>query len=125
MNAARGLKDFIVGPLHRIDDQCEVITFDPPQKDVLTLRRKLSKEVLASLRALLTREGSNIPTPGAEDFKRSLAASLESTFVSDYVKETTRANRTQIEASMAGATIDVVKQVLDAITSVEAELAGE
>ena len=125
INAAQGLKNFIVGPLRRIDDRGEVIVFDPPQEDVLTLCCNLSREVLGSLRAFLIREGSKIPTPNAEDFKKGLDASLESSFVPDFVKEMTRANRTQIEASMAGATIDVVKRALDATTAVESDLLGE
>jgi hypothetical protein len=100
-----------------------VISFDPPEEDVPTVCCNLSKEVLASLRAFLTRERGNIPTPNEEDFKRSLAASLEHPFVPDYVKEMTRANRAQIETSMVGATIDVVGRALDAITSVESALA--
>ncbi|MGO9266368.1 MAG: hypothetical protein ACLQBA_16060 [Candidatus Binataceae bacterium] len=124
INGSQGTKNFIVGPLRRIDDRGDVITFDPPQEDVLTLCCNLSKEVLASLRGFLTREGGNIPTPDADDFKRSLAASLESAFVPEYVKEMTRSNRAQIEASMAGATIDVVRRAFDAITSVESDLAS-
>jgi hypothetical protein len=113
-----------VRPLRRIDDRGDVITFDPPQEDVLTLCCNLSREFLASLRAFLTRERGNIPTPIEEDFKRSLAASLESSCVPDYAKEMTRANRAEIEASMAGATIDVVGRALRAITSVESDLAS-
>lgn len=108
INAGQGTKNFIAGPLRRIDDHGDVITFDPPQDDVLTLCCKLSKEVLVSLRAFLTRERAKVPTPNAEDFKRSLAASLESPFLPHYAKELARANRAQIEASMAGASIDVV-----------------
>jgi hypothetical protein len=73
-------------------------------------------------RDFLIREGGKIPTPNAEDFKKGLDASLESSFVPEFVKEMTRANRAQIEASMAGATIDVVERALDAITGVESAL---
>ena len=122
INAAQGLKNFIVGPLRRIDNRGEVITFEPPQEDVLTLCGNLSKEVLGSLRDFLIREGGKIPAPNAEDFKKGLDASLESSFVPEFVKEMTRANRAQIEASMAGATIDVVERALDAITGVDSAL---
>lgn len=37
----------------------------------------------------------------------------------------TSANRAQIEASMAGPTIDVVKRTLDAVTAVELDLLGK
>lgn len=122
INGSRGTENFIVGPLRRIDDRDAVVTFDPPNEDALTLCCNLSKEVLASLRAFLTRERGNIPTPNAEDFKKSLAASLEGSFTPDFVKEMTRANRAQIEASMEGASIDVVGRALDAIVSVESDL---
>ncbi len=124
INAGQGTKNFIVGPLRRIDDHGQPITYDPPQQDVLTLCCALSREILSSLRVFLAREGGSIPTPGIEDFKRCLAASLESPFTPDFVKEITRANRAQIEVSMASATIDVVKEVLVAITAVELDLAA-
>jgi hypothetical protein len=92
---------------------------------VLALCYNLSREVPGSLRAFLIREGGKIPGPYTEDFKQRLDASLEGSFVPDFVKEMTRANRPQIEASMAGATIDVAKRALDAITAEESELAGE
>src|SRR5258708_4399232 len=122
INGSQGTKNFIVGPLCRIDDRRAVIAFDPPNEDVLTLCSSLSKEVLTSLRVFLTRERGNIPTPNAEDFKKSLAASLESSFPPEFVKQMTRANREHIEVSMEGTTIDVVGRALDAITSVESEL---
>jgi hypothetical protein len=108
----------------RLIHRGDVITFDPPKEDVLTLCRNISKEVLANLRVFLTRERDNIPIPNAEDFKKSLAESLESSFVPAYAKAMTRANRPQIEASMEGVTIDVVGRALDAIASVESDLAS-
>ena len=123
INASKDSKSYIVGPLRRIDDHDRVIEFDPPNEDVLTLCCRLSREVLASLQTFLIRERANIPTPNEEDFRRSFAGSLDHPFIPDFAKELGRSNRAQIEASTAGASIDVVGRALAAITSVESTLA--
>jgi len=118
INAGKGMKNYITGPLLHIDNHGKVIEFDPPKEDVLSLCCNLTDEVLSSLSGLLKREGNNIPVAKEADFKKSIQASLESDFIPEEIKELTKANLPNIEASFKGVKINVVQQTLDAIASV-------
>lgn len=119
INAGKDIKNYITGPLRRIDGRGKVIEFDPPKEDVLTLCWNLSAEVLASIGDLLKREGGAIPVFEAVDFKKAYEASLTSDFIPDEIKIMIQANRENVEASFKGVKIDIVQQTLRAIASVE------
>lgn len=119
INAGKGIKNYITGPLRRIDGRGNVIEFDPPKEDVLTLCLNLSVEASASIGALLKREGGKIPVAEEADFRKATEALLTSDFIPDEIKKMIQANKESIEASFKGVKIEVVPQTLSAITSVE------
>lgn len=87
INAEQGTKNYIIGPLRRIDGRSKVIEFDPPKEDILTLCCNLTDEVLTSLSDLLKREGANIPVAEEEDCRKATQASLTSDFIPNEIKE--------------------------------------
>jgi hypothetical protein len=124
INAGKGIKNYITGPLRRIDNRRKVIEFDPPKEDVLALCWNLSAEVLASISDLLKREGGKIPVSEEADFRNSIEASLKNDFIPDEVKKMIDANRASIETSFKGVKINVVSQTLGAIASIEKFIAN-
>ncbi len=118
INAGQGTKNYIIGPLRRIDGRVKVIEFDPPKEDILTLCCNLTDEVLTSLSGLLKSEGYNIPAAEEADFKKANQESLKSDFIPKEIKDLIKANQPRIEASFKGLKIDIVKQTHDAIASV-------
>jgi hypothetical protein len=118
INAGQGTKNYIIGPLRRIDGHGKVIEFDPPKEDIITLCCNLTDEVLTSLSGLLKSEGTNIPVAEEADFKKANQESLKSDFIPKEIKELIKANQPRIEASFKGIKIDIVKQTHDAIASV-------
>jgi len=118
INAGQGTKNYIIGPLRRIDGHGKLIEFDPPKEDILTLSCNLTDEVLTALSGLLIREGPNIPVAEEADFKKANQASLTSDFIPNEIKQLIKANLSSIEASFKGIKIDIVQQTHDAITSV-------
>lgn len=119
INTGKGIKNYITGPLRRIDNHGKVIEFDPPKEDVLTLCWNLSVEVLASIGALLKQEGEKIPVSEEADLRKASEALLASDFIPDEIKKMIQANKEKIEASFKGVKIEVVPQALSAIASVE------
>ena len=119
INAGKGMNNYIVGPLRRIDSRGKVIEFDPPKEDVLTLCWNISTEALVSIGSLLKRKRGEIPVAEEADFRKATEASLLSDFIPDEVKKMILANKESIEASFKGVKIDVVSQTLNAIASVE------
>ena len=120
INSGKGTKNYITGPLRRIDGRGEVIEFDPPNQDILTLCCDITEEVLVSLRDFLNREGHKIPSAEEADFKKSLQESHDSTFIPQEIIDIIKANQSEIEASFQGIKVDVVQQTINAIVSVEA-----
>ncbi len=118
-NAGKGMKNYIAGPLRRIDSRGDMIKFDPPREDVLSLCLSLSAEVLASLRGLLKQKGDRIPVAEEADFRLTTEASPMHDFIPDGIKKMIYVNKKSIEASFKGMKIDVVPQMLSAIASVE------
>lgn len=119
INAGKGIKNYIAGPLRRIDGRGDVIKFDPPREDVLSLCLSLSAEVLASLGGLLKREGGRIPVAEEADFRLATEASLMDDFIPDGIKKMIYVDKKSIEASFKGVKIEVVPQTLSTIASVE------
>jgi len=119
INAGKGIKNYITGPLRRIDGRGNVVEFDPPKEDILTLCWNLSAEALASIGCLLKREGGKIPVTEEADFRKTNEALLTSDFIPDEIKRMIQTNKESIEASFKGLKIDVVSQTLHAITLVE------
>lgn len=119
INAGKGVKNYIIGPLRRIDGRGKVIEFDPPKEDILTLCCNLSVEVLTSISNLLKREGGKIPVAEEADFRASNEASLTSDFIPDEIKKMIQANMKGIEASFKDVEIDIIPQTLKAVASVE------
>jgi len=119
INAGKGTKNYIIGPLRRIDRRGKVIVFDPPKEDIQTLCCNISEEVLASLGGILKREGGKIPVADEADFRRSTELSLASDFIPDEIKQMIKINKASIEASFKGVKINVVQQTLDSIALVE------
>lgn len=118
INASKGTKNYIIGPLRRIDGRGKVKEFDPPKEDVLSLCCNLTDEILKSLGSFLRRESANISMTDGSDLTKSIQASLMSDFVPEKIKELIRTNSTEIEDSFKGIKIDVVQQTMDAISSV-------
>lgn len=123
INAGKGIKSYITGPLRRIDGRGNVIEFDPPKEEVLTLCWNLSTEALASIGDLLKQEGGKIPVAEEADFRKAIEASLVSDFIPDAIKQMLQANKQSIGASFKCVKIDVVSQTLNAITLVETLIA--
>lgn len=123
INAGKETKNYITGPLRRIDGRGKVIELDPPKEDVLTLCWNLSAETLASVGNLLKREGGKIPLAEEADFRKATEASLASDFIPEAIKQMIQANKQSIGASIKGVKIDIVSQTLSAITLVETFIA--
>lgn len=119
INSGKGIKNYITGPLRRIDNRGKVIEFDPPREDVLSLCLNLSAEVLASLGGLLQQEGWKIPIAEEADLRQATEASLMSDLIPDEIKKMIQANKENIESSFKGVRIEIVPQVLNAIALVE------
>jgi hypothetical protein len=119
VNAGKGIKNYITGPLRRMNAHGKVIEFNSPKEDILTLCLNISAEVLASIGDLLKREGWKIPIAEESDFIQANEASLKSDFIPDEIKKIIQTNKASIEASFKGVKIEVVPQTLDAIASVE------
>lgn len=118
INAGKDTKNFIMGPLRRIDGRGKIIEFDPPKEDVLTLCCNLTEEVLASLTEFLNQEGTSIPVAEENDFNKSIQASLENSFIPQEIRELIKVNQSSLNESVKDVKIDIVKQTLDTITSV-------
>ncbi|MGZ8935687.1 MAG: hypothetical protein ACXW04_12390 [Methylobacter sp.] len=123
INADNGTKNFIAGPLRRINGHGKVIEFDPPKEDVHSLCCNITEEVLTSLRGLLSREGANIPFLEGADLKKFIQESLASDFIHQEIKDAIKSNQHSIEASFKGVKNDVVQKILNAIVSVEGVVA--
>lgn len=119
INAGKGIKNYITGPLKRIDGRGNVIEFYPPKEDVLSLCLNISAEILASVGDLLKREGEKIPAAEEADFRRSIEASLMSDFIPDEIKKMIHDSKESIEASFKGVKTEIAPQILSAIASVE------
>jgi hypothetical protein len=117
IDADKGTKNYITGPLRRIDSRGKVIEFDPPKEDVLTLCYNLSDEALVSISDLLNREGGKIPVAEEADFMRAYETSMASDFIPDEIKQVIQTNKASIKASFNGVKINVAQQTLDAIES--------
>jgi hypothetical protein len=119
INFGKGTKNYITGPLRRIDGRGKVIEFDPPNQDIRTLCCDITEEILVSLRDFLNLEGQKIPFAEEVDFKKSIQESLNSDFIPQEIKDMIKANQSEIEASVKGIKVDVVQQTINAIVSVE------
>ena len=119
INAGKGTRNYIIGPLRHMDGKGNVIEFDPPKEDILNLCLNISAEGLASIGDLLIREGRKIPVAEEADFIESNEASLKCDFIPDEVKKIIRANKASIEASFKEVQIEVIPQTLSAIASVK------
>ena len=119
INAMKGTKNYIVGPLRRIDNLGQVVEFDPPKEDVLTFCCNLTEELLTNLESFLKRERSNIPILENLDPESLGQAILESDFIPKEIKKMVKANRASIEDSLKGIKIDYAQQALDVIASVK------
>ncbi|WP_316674886.1 hypothetical protein [uncultured Tolumonas sp.] len=118
INSGQGTKNYIIGPLRRIDGHGKIIPFDPPREDILTLCCNLTDEILTSLSGLLKREGAKIPVAEESDFKKAVQASLAIDFIPKETKELIKANLPSIDTSFKGVKIDIVQQTNDAISLV-------
>ncbi|ABB33013.1 hypothetical protein Gmet_2795 [Geobacter metallireducens GS-15] len=76
INAGQGTKNFIIGPLRRIDSKGAVKEFNPPREDVTTLTCNIAKEILTWVRKLLADKGANIPEPEEADLTLAVDAAL-------------------------------------------------
>ena len=119
INFGKGTKNYITGPLRRIDGRGKVIEFDPPNQDIRTLCCDITEEILVSLRDFLNLEGQKIPFAEEVDFNKSIQESLNSDFIPQEIKDMIKANQSEIEASVKGIKVDVVQQTINAIVSVE------
>jgi hypothetical protein len=120
INSGKGTKNYITGPLRRIDGRGKIIKFNPPNQEILTLCCDIAEEVLVSLRSFLNREGHKIPCMEETDFKKSVQKSLDNNFIPQEIKDIIKANQSEIEASFKGRKVDVVQQTINAIVSIEA-----
>ncbi|HIP48776.1 MAG TPA: hypothetical protein EYG92_07415 [Lutibacter sp.] len=119
INAIKGGKCYIAGPLRRINRRENLIEFDPPQEDIQTLCCDISEEMLASLRRVLNRNDVDIPYDDEADSKKYFQESLDSNFIPLEVRALMKANQHSIEKSFEGVKIDVMQKIFDAIASVE------
>lgn len=124
INSAKETKNYITGPLRRINSRDKVIEFDPPKQDILTLCCNITEEVLAGLHNFLNQEGQKIPFSKEADFKKSIQVSIDSDFIPKKVKDLIKANQNEIEASFKGVQVNVIQQTFDAIASVEVIVAN-
>lgn len=124
INSGKGTRNYITGPLRRINDHGKVIEFDPPKQDILTLCCDITEEVLVSLRDFLKRESQKIPFSEEADFNKSIQESLDNDFIPQEIKNLIKANQNEIEASFKGIKVDVVQQFISAIVPVEAIVAN-
>jgi hypothetical protein len=122
INAGQGVKNYILGPLQRIDNHGKLIKFDPPKEDIVSLCCNLLAEILGNKKLVIQKHGEKIPTPNEIDFKKSIESSLNSDFIPDYVKEMIKANKENIFSSFNGVNINICKQVCDAIEPIESSL---
>lgn len=123
INCGSGIKNYIAGPLRRIDNRGKVIEFNPPREDVLSLCLNVSAEVLVGIRSLLQREGCNIPIAEEDDLRHGMEALLMSDFIPDEIKRIAQTNRDSIEFSFKGVRMEIVPQIFGAIDFVDGFIA--
>ncbi len=124
INSGKGTKNYIRGPLRRIDGHGKLIDFNPLNQDILILCCDITEEVLVSLRGFLNQEGQKIPFAEEADFKKSTKESLNSDFIPQEIKDIIKANQSEIEASFKGIKVNVVQQTINAIVCVESIIAN-
>jgi len=122
IQAGQGIKNYIVGPLRRIDGLGRLKEFKPPKEDIHSLCYNLATEVLTSIKQLLKKHGKAIPVPNESDFKKGIAAALECGFIPEHVKAMIKNNRENIDSSFNDVTVNVVKQTYDVIAKIESDL---
>jgi len=113
------LKNYIIGPLQRIDGRGNTIEFDPPKEDVRALCCKMSSEIMSSIKGIVLKHGQKIPVPDENDFKESIEVAIKHDFMPDFVKNMMKANKSDICSSFDLPKIDRVKEICDSIESVE------
>jgi len=116
-----GMKEgntYIVGPLRRINNKGEIIEFDPPEEEVLSLCCNITKEILKSLRDVLEQERCSIPSLEEDDVKKTFQTAFNSKFIPQYAQELLEKNLT-IKTPFEGVQINFVENILEAIASVE------
>ncbi len=124
INSGQGVKNYITGPLRRISNKGNVIEFNPPNEDVLSLACNASKEILSKIKHVVLDHGSNIPVATEDDFKLSVEAPLNQDFIPSHVKEMIAANKEEILSSFKGVEIDLVGQITGEIELIESEIAA-
>ena len=116
INSGKGTKNYISGPLRRIDNYSKVIEFDPPKQDIVSLCCNMTNEILDNLKEFLEKYGSNIPVVKEIDFERSIQKSFDSKFIPENVKSMIiRSNLVEIEDSIKDIKIDIVEDTMKAI----------
>lgn len=122
INAGQGTKNYIVGPLRRIDSKGAVKELNPPREDVAALSCNIAKEVLSGVRKLLADKGADIPAPEEADLTEAVDAALNSDFIPDQFRKMMKNKRDEIHASLRSTKVDQIKPTLDAIAQVEKSL---
>ncbi|WP_426358229.1 hypothetical protein ACPUVO_17605 [Pseudocolwellia sp. HL-MZ19] len=119
INSGHGHKNYITGPLCRIDGRGNSVTHTPPTEDVCSISCNMSKEVLASISTLVKKDGNNIPVPEEADFIKSYEESLQGNFYPPEIIQMKRDNRVEIINSFKNIKIDIVQEILISIKKVE------
>lgn len=122
INAGQGEKNYIIGPLRRIDNRGNVIEFSPPNEDVSTLSVNISKEIFKTIKNFIKDKGQNIPVPDEKNFNSGVDLALQSEFIPDEIKKMITSNEEKIKSSINGATINIAQEILSFIASVETKL---
>jgi len=86
INAGSGLKNYIIGPLRRIDNRGDVIEFDPPREDIFNLCSNITLELVDSVTNALINYGDNIPLIDEDSLRKNTEDAYASDFIPDHVK---------------------------------------
>ena len=118
INGFQGGNHYIAGPLRRISNRGNVIEFDPPKDDIVTIVINFSSEFLLKLECLVSEYGKKIPSPNNDDLVQSLKEAKKLYFIPELAKDLMSKNMDKIVSSFDSHTIDTLKEINDQITSV-------
>lgn len=124
INFRKGVKNYISGPLRRRSNKGNVIEFNPPNEEIISLACNVSKEILSKVKDVVREHGENIPVADEDDLKLSVEEFLEKGFITNDFKEMIIANKKEVWSSFEGFEIDLVGQIISEVELIEREIAA-
>lgn len=119
INAFSNNRHYIIEPLSRIDKKGNIITFNPPKEDILSLCLNITNELMINLDNLINHNYEKVLNPSEEDFKKTINLVLDSDFLPAFAKKILQDNIKEFENSIYKVELNNAKKLLDTIELVK------